>query len=114
MTWLKKRKLEKELDSLLQCAKAHKANGLPPGSEHYKILKAKADDAVSQYCSVTGKSQQEARARIAGLELFDQMTAAPQAGSKAGLLILAILSPFILGLLFGLFKAGYSVVGRFL
>lgn len=112
--WWHKRQLEKKLDNLLQCGRAHKANGLPPGSDEYKTLKSKADAAVQQYCELTTLPLNEVQAQIAGLRFFDDMTVSTVA-SKNNPLVLIVLAacvPLVAGACYGLFQAGHHIVAK--
>jgi hypothetical protein len=112
---LARRRLEANLASLIDAARGHEAQKLPPGAPAYLILHNQSQVLTRAYCEQWQVSSDELNAELPALHKLQQLAQNTQQPSRAatiGLVICAsMLFSFILGMAAAFARLGYYLIG---
>ena len=110
-----KRAFLRKIESLLNAAAGHEANGLPSGNHQFQVLNARANELCTEFSDRWGLDRDLLMARIPGLEKLTGLSVPPPTKNYARIARLVIItSPlalFLLGVMAGLVSLGFHLVG---
>lgn len=110
-----RRDLEAHLAALLEAARGHETQNLPPGSAHYVVLHQQSERLVAGYCERWQITPDQLHAELPALGRLRQL-AQPQLRKapmiNIALAVLACLAAgFVLGIAAAFVRLGYHLVG---
>ncbi len=100
------RRLKWAVVAASEAAQGHEANGLPPGSKEYQLLSRQVENAMNNYCCMSGDNAELVRAKLPVISVLKRLATAPPPSTNrksltlilAGLTIVATaLISFLIG-----------------
>ena len=112
---LERRRLESRLASLVEAARGHQAQNVPAGAEVYRLLEAALLSILSEHCERWEVQPDQLQAELPAIGMLRQL-AKPQHKPPRSLtvvlyLIGSLAAAFALGLVAGLVRLGYHLLG---
>jgi len=112
---LERRRLESRLASLLEAARFHQSQHTPAGSRVYRLLNTTLQSKLSEYCQKWQVAPDQLRAELPAICMLEQL-AEPQPKPERSLIVFvsvigSFVLAFVLGVVAGLVRLGYHLLG---
>ena len=112
---LERRRLESRLASLVEAARGHQSQSVPAGAQVYRLLNTNLQTTLSEYCQKWQVNPDQLRAELPAIGTLEQLEQAqPSRGREITVLLSLVCSfavAFLVGLVAGLVRLGYHLLG---
>lgn len=90
IAWLRRRGLEIELTRILNTMDGHKEAGRLPGDRFYQLLWKQAQDAIAEYCRITGTNSEDIFTNVPRLKDLEDMCNTDHVNKPALITVISI------------------------
>jgi hypothetical protein len=112
---IERRSFERKLEAIVCAALAHQSGGLPVGNRQYKMLEQQADSTCAEFVSRWNVSPDLLDAQIPAIRKLKALADPPPKPEPAVLVSLGVVGAivlfFLMGILAGMARLGYHLIG---